>query len=151
LRPDCPDQGGEAFGNPVRLIDPFVIRAEADHGLAGANDRWGALIDVKFELALKECEVIDCVSRVHFSDGARRKADEDESRLADSWMKAWIPLSGFAGIDAYAGCCGGRPQQGSAHAAIGANLYDQRWRTVSKNFRTAPGVSGNDAPNGKCH
>jgi hypothetical protein len=88
---------------------------------------------------------------MHFSDGARRKADEDESRLSGRRMKAWILLSGFAGIHTYAGRCGGRPQQGSAHAAIGANLYDQRWRTVSKNFRAAPGVSGNDAPNGQSH
>jgi hypothetical protein len=128
-----------------------VIRAEADDGIASANSRWGPLIDMEFELTLKEGEMVDCVSRMHLSDRARRKADEDESGLAGGRTEAWILLSRFCGIDAYPGRRGGRPQQGPTHAVISAYFYDYRWRAVSKNFRTAPGVSGNDAPNVKCH
>jgi|SRR5271170_6879118 len=91
--------------------------------------------------------MVDGIGRMHFSDRARRKADEDESGLAGRRTEAWMLLGCFSGIDAYLGRRGCGPQQGAAHAVIGAHFYDYRRRTVGKNLRTTLGASRNDAPN----
>jgi hypothetical protein len=84
------DCRNDALRRLVCFIDPPVFCAEQHNGIACVKRCRRPLLERKLDLTFKQNEVIDRIGRMQLDNRARRKVQQDESRLAGRRREAGV-------------------------------------------------------------